>query len=77
MSCGLTFTNKALNTLRLFRPKLTKNALAKHMALYHPNEDATCPARDVRYNLDMFILGAVEIEEAKSDNNIHVINSMK
>ena len=49
------------------------------MALYHQNEDGnfvtTCLAGGIRYNLDRFILEAIEIEEAKNDANTNVMNS--
>ena len=49
------------------------------MSIYHQNEDAdfvtTCLAGGIRYNLDRFILEALEIEEAKNDNNTQIMNS--
>ena len=35
----------------------------------------TCLAGGIRYNLDRFILEAIEIEEAKNDANTNVMNS--
>ena len=70
---------RSLEHIRAVQAKNQKNALAKHMALYHQNEDGnfvtTCLAGGIRYNLDRFILEAIEIEEAKNDANTNVMNS--
>ena len=55
------------------------NALGKHMSNCHPNEPANFVSEllqgGIRYNLERFILEALEIEEAKNTPGIHVMNS--
>ena len=76
---GFNIHKRTLEHLRAIRTKNAKNALSKHMSIYHQNEDAdfvtTCLAGGIRYNLDRFILEALEIEEAKNDNNTQIMNS--
>ena len=65
---GFNIHKRSLEHIRAVQAKNQKNALAKHMALYHQNEDGnfvtTCLAGGIRYNLDRFILEAIEIKEA-------------
>ena len=55
------------------------NALGKHMTICHPNEPANFESEvlqgGIRYNLERFILEALEIEEAKNTPDLHVMNS--
>ena len=49
------------------------------MTICHPNEPANFESEvlqgGIRYNLERFILEALEIEEAKNTPDLHVMNS--
>ena len=61
------------------RARSQKNALAKHLNLVHNNEDAefvtTIVKGGIVYNLNRFILESLEIEKARTNPEIHVMNS--
>ena len=56
----------------------TSNALGKHMSLCHKNENATFETEilqgGIRYNLERFILEALEIEQVKNTPDVHIMN---
>ena len=57
----------------------TSNALGKHMSLCHKYENANFETEilqgGIRYNLEHFILEALEIEQVKNTTDVHVMNS--
>ena len=61
------------------RAKSQKNALAKHIRLAHDNTEAEfvtkCIKGGITFNLNRFILEALVIEDAKSDQNLNLMNS--
>ena len=61
------------------RAKSQHNALAKHIRLTHNAEEAEfvtkCVKGGISFNLNRFILESLEIEEARIDPNVNLMNS--
>ena len=76
---GFNIHKRSLEHVKSVRQKNQNNALAKHMSLYHSDEEAnfvtTCISGGIKFNLNRFILEAIEIEEARLNPEIRVMNS--
>ena len=76
---GFTMHKRNLEHAQNVKSKSTSNALAKHMALHHAQDEAnlvtTCLAGGIKFNLNRFILEAIEIEEVKTTPGVHIMNS--
>ena len=76
---GFTVHKRMTEHIQKVRARSQKNALAKHLNLVHNNEDAefvtTIVKGGIVYNLNRFILESVEIEKARTNPEIHVMNS--
>ena len=76
---GFNIHKRMLEHKSSVRQGHVSNALAKHMALYHPGQEASfvtkCLSGGIKYNLERFILEALEIEEARQSQDVRVMNS--
>ena len=76
---GFNIHKRMVEHLGAVRGNHANNALAKHMRIFHPNEQASfvtkCLSGGIKYNLERFICEALEIEEARSNPEIRVMNS--
>ena len=76
---GFNIHKRMLEHKTCARNHTTSNALGKHMANFHKNEEATFSTEilqgGIKYNLERFILEAIEIEEARNTPDIVIMNS--
>ena len=76
---GFSIHKRNLEHAAKVRAKNTSNALAKHLVDRHLDEEVefttTCLSGGMKFNLNRFILEAIEIEDAKCDPKINILNS--
>ena len=76
---GFSIHKRNLEHASKARVRNTSNALGKHLATCHTDEEAefqtTCLSGGIQFNLNRFILEALEIEEARNQPDINVLNS--
>ena len=76
---GFNIHKRMLEHEACARNHSTSNALGKHMSLCHANENASFETEilqgGIRYNLERFILEALEIEQIKNTPDVHIMNS--
>ena len=76
---GFSIHKRNLEHAAKARSRNTSNALGKHLATCHQDEEAefitTCLSGGMQFNLNRFILEALEIEEARNNPEIQVMNS--
>ena len=65
--------------MQCVRSQQISNALAKHVELFHTDDNAEFVTEvikgNIKYNLERFIYEAVEIEAIRNDPDIYTMNS--
>ena len=76
---GFSIHKRMLEHIQCVRSLQVKNALAKHVTLYHTHDDAEFVTEiiqgNIKYNLERFIFEAIEIEGIRSNPDIYTMNS--
>ena len=78
---GFSIHKRMQEHIQCVRSQQVSNALAKHVELFHADDDDTAEfvteviKGNIKYNLERFIYEAVEIEAIRSDPNTHTMNS--
>ena len=76
---GFSVHKRMQEHMQCVRSQQISNALAKHVELFHTNDNAEFVTEvikgNIKYNLERFIYEAVEIEAIRNDPDIYTMNS--